>query len=304
MSRKTRNRAKKQPHHIISKSIPERNLFDDNEDKELYLSFIKEAAKIYHIEVLAYCLMDNHVHILVHPRGGDISKFMFKINNPYANEYNKKYERKGTLFASRFKNIIIRDLNQLLRTSTYIHNNAKDLLYQGYKSIKEYPYSSICDYINPISAKKIASPMYIFNRMGGTYNTAHKHYLSLMEIQMREHHQFEKEMLVAMRRGDYKSDKQTFDRDQNPERVISILEKLLLVESEHILHTKYVKKYMVFKGIVAATLRIYCDLSFIEMTKYFKSQTSITIGRLARIGLEEFERKPFLFKQIKNAIEL
>ncbi len=303
MSRKKRDKAKKLPHHIITRSIPERNLFNDKEDKELFLRLIKEAAKIYRVEILAYCLMDNHVHMLVHPRGGDISKFMFKINNPYAIEYNKKYERRGTLISSRFKNIIIRDLNQLLRTSTYIHNNAKDLLYKGYRSIKDYPYSSICDYINPTKAQKIASPTYIFNRMGGTYNTAHKHYLSLLEIQMQEHDQFEEELKVAMRKGDYKSDKETFDREENPERVISILAKLLSMESDHILHTKYVNKYRTFKGIVAATLRIYCDLSLIEMTKYFKGQTSVTIGRLARIGLEEFELRPNLINRISEALQ-
>ncbi len=304
MSRKTRDKAKKLPHHIISRSIPERNLFNDNEDKEYYLTLIKDAAKIYHVEILAYCLMDNHVHLLVHPRGGDISKFMFKINNPYVIEYNKKHERRGTLISSRFKNIIIRDLNQLLRTSTYIHNNPKDLLYQGYKSIKDYPFSSISDYISPMSGRKIASPVYIFNRMGGGFDNAHKHYLSLLEIQMREHDQFEKELKVAMRKGDYQSDKQTFNRDESPEKVIGILKKLLLIESEHILHTKYLDKYRISKGIIAATLRVYCDLSLIEMTKYFKGQTSVTIGRLAKIGLEEFERKPALFRQIKTAIQL
>jgi putative transposase len=303
MSRKPRNRAKKLPHHTICKSIPERNLYNDNEDKELYLAYMGEAAKIYNIDVLAYCLMDNHVHILVYPQGGDISKFMFMINNRHANEYNKKYERSGTLFASRFKNIIIRDLSHLLRTSTYIHNNAKDLLHKGYKSIKEYPYSSIKDYINPEKARKIASPTYIFNQMGGTYNKVHKHYLTLLEIQMQEHEQFEEELQIALKQGEYITDKETFDRDENPQRVISILEKLLAMEGEHILHTKYRKKYQQFKGIVAATLRIYCDLSLGEMTKYFKGQTSVTIGRLARIGLEEFERKPDLFKQIKEAIQ-
>ena len=89
MSRKARRREKKSPHHIMSKSIPELNLFNCREDKEQYLKLIDLSAKVYQIEVLAYCLMDNHVHILVHPRGGNISKFMKAINNPYAKYYNK-----------------------------------------------------------------------------------------------------------------------------------------------------------------------------------------------------------------------
>ena len=84
MSRKARRREKKLPHHIMSRSIQELNLFNCDEDKEVYLKFIKLAAKVYQIEVLAYCLMDNHVHILVHPRGGK------KVT---VNKYQCFYER-------------------------------------------------------------------------------------------------------------------------------------------------------------------------------------------------------------------
>lgn len=302
MARKARLRETTLPHHIMSKCIKELDLFNKDEDKEYYLELIKQAAKIYQIEILAYCLMDNHIHLLVHPRGGDISKFMRKINNPYAIEYNKKYDRSGHLFASRFENIIIRDLNHLLRTSTYIHNNAKDLLYKGYESIKAYPYSSINDYVDIEKGRGIASRTFVFEQMGGPEERAYKHYLSLLEIQMNEHEAFEEEMKRAFKSSEYISDKESFDRNESAPRVISVLERLLKVEGEHVLHTKYVKRYRKFKGIVAATLRIYCDISLAEMCQYFKGQTSVTIGKLAMLGIEEFDMNPLLFTQIKDAL--
>ncbi len=59
----------------MSRSIPELDLFTSNEDKEIYLSLIKASADTYQVKVLAYCHMDNHVHMLIHPSGGDIAKF-------------------------------------------------------------------------------------------------------------------------------------------------------------------------------------------------------------------------------------
>lgn len=72
--------------------------------------------------------MDNHVYLLIYPQGSNIAKFMRTINNPYAKYYNRTYEGRGHLFSKRYKNIVISDEAQLLRISTYIHNNAKDLL--------------------------------------------------------------------------------------------------------------------------------------------------------------------------------
>lgn len=118
MPRQGRERAIKSPHHIMCRSIDEILMFNNDQDKEIYLALMKSSSKIYRIELLSYCLMDNHVHILVHPRGGDISKFMQAINNPYAKYYNRTNGRKGHMFAERFKNVVVKDLNQLLRNST------------------------------------------------------------------------------------------------------------------------------------------------------------------------------------------
>ena len=109
MPRTARKRDKNRPHHIMSRSIPELNLFRCEDDKDYYLSLMKTASQIYRITIIAYCLMDNHVHLLVHPYGGDISKFMKNINNTYAKYYNRNYERRGHLYDDRFKNIIIKD---------------------------------------------------------------------------------------------------------------------------------------------------------------------------------------------------
>ncbi len=302
MSRKARVRAKHQPHHIMSRSIPELDLFNCNEDKEYYLNLIKASTLMYNVKVLAYCIMDNHIHMLVHPQGGDIAKFMRKINNPYAKYYNRTYKRRGHLFGERYKNIIIKDETHLLRTSTYIHNNAKDLLWQGYKSIEDYPYSSIKDYIRTVQGRGIADPSYIFGLMGGGWSKAQNDYMGLLELLCEGDEVFEREMIKAFNKGFYETDKKDMVRNQEPEKVISALAKLLGISNPNVRHIKYAKNHKVFKHLTAICLRIFCDMSLSDMTKEFRGHTSSTIGIYAKEGYKSLSEDKRLFNQIMSCL--
>lgn len=302
MSRKARVRAKKQPHHIMSQSIPELDLFTSNEDKEYYLNLIKASMKMYNINVLAYCLMDNHVHLLVHPRGGDIAKFMRKINNPYAKYYNRMYNRRGHLFSGRYKNIVIKDETHLFRASTYIHNNAKDLLWQGYRSIEDYPYSSIKDYIRPHQGRGIADPSYIFGLMGSGWTKAQNDYVGLLELQCQGDEAFEREMSEAFSRGYYKTDRKPVLRNEAPEKVIQVLSKLLGITNPNVRHMKYASEHKTFKHLIAICLRIFCDMSLTDMTKEFRGHTSSTIGNYAKEGYKSLAEAPELYDQILSGL--
>ena len=84
-------------YHVMCKSITEVNLFKDSEDKKKYLSLIKKYKTLY-----GYCLMDNHLHLIIDANGSDISKVMHGINFSYAMYFNKKHEMGGHLFRDRF----------------------------------------------------------------------------------------------------------------------------------------------------------------------------------------------------------
>jgi len=298
MSRKARRRAENLPHHIMCRSIQELMLYNCEEDKEKYLSLMKTSASMYNIEILAYCLMDNHVHMMVHPRGGDISKFMRKINTSYANYYNQENLRRGHLFGERFKNIVIESLKQLLRTSTYIHNNPKDLQNMGCRTINDYPYSSIKDYTSPGKGRGIANPCYLFGLMSGDLEKACHHYVSLLEIQSEGREQFKADMEKAFKKGYYQEEKKTFQRKSSVKNVIKEVAKLLEVENIEIRHIKYVKKYQRFKCIVAISLRIFCDMSLSEMTSQFIGHTPASIGVMAQKGFKDLDKNPKLLKDL------
>jgi len=101
--------------------------------------------------ILGYCLMSNHVHLLIQENSTPISKIMKKIGTSYAYWYNRKYERSGHVFQDRFKSENIEDESYLLTVIRYIHQNpvkagitskAEDYTWSScrvYYGEKEYP---------------------------------------------------------------------------------------------------------------------------------------------------------------------
>lgn len=299
MARKARDKEEKLPHHIISRSIEEVRLFSNDDDKEVYLGLLKKNARIFQIEILAYCLMDNHVHLLVHPRGGDISRFMHGINNSFAKYYNRAHKRRGHLFSERFSNKVVRGLNQLLRNSVYIHCNAKDLLHKGYKSIEDYPYSSIKDYTEPGNGRGIATPNWTFRQMSKRWKEAWQNYKVMLRIQNRGAH---KCVDVLLKEPKYCNDGKRYIRKCDADRVIAVVAKATCVKNTSIRHIKYEKKYRKFKAVLAVSLRIYCGLSLSEMTEIFMNHTSSAIGILANEGFAMFENDVGLQGRLESSL--
>src|SRR5665647_1786261 len=103
MPRTAREKSPDAMYHVMSRSISELDLFRNAEDKKKYIRIVKRYKEKYKIRIYAYCLMDNHSHLMIDANGADISKVMQGINLSYARYYNKKYCRHGHLFQDRFK---------------------------------------------------------------------------------------------------------------------------------------------------------------------------------------------------------
>ena len=129
--------------HIIVRGNGKQILFEDDSDKVKYLSFIRKFADETEIVILAYCLMENHVHLLLRDSQAKISVFMKKTGVSYAQYYNRKYERTGHLFQDRYKSELIADDTYLLSVFRYILNNPAKA---GICPAEEYPWSSYHEY--------------------------------------------------------------------------------------------------------------------------------------------------------------
>lgn len=130
-------------YHIILKGIGKQLLFEDDEDYERFLDTLGRYAREDNFEIIAYCLMENHVHLLLHA-DSDLSRIMKRIAGSYAYYYNTKYERSGHLFQDRFKSEPIDDEKYLLAVVRYIHNNPQKA---GICAREKYSWSSWHEYI-------------------------------------------------------------------------------------------------------------------------------------------------------------
>ena len=133
--------------HVMVQGIGKEKVFPDDNSKGYYLSVMKEAKVENKIFIFAFCVMENHAHILIKAEKiKNISLFMKEINGEYARYYNSTRRRVGYVFRGRFRSEVINDEKYLLNCISYIQNNpVKAGLVED---AKEYNYSSYKNYIN------------------------------------------------------------------------------------------------------------------------------------------------------------
>lgn len=132
------------------------------------------------VEVLAFCLMPNHPHLLLRQIKNDgITKFMRKIGTGLAGYLNRKYDRKGHVFQNRFSAVHIKDESQLKNVFVYIHTNPIALIEPEWKEkgikdpekaikfLEEYKWSSYPDYIGKNNFPSVTDRGFILEVMGG-----------------------------------------------------------------------------------------------------------------------------------------
>lgn len=110
--------------HIMVQGINKEYIFNCKKDIEKYLKIIKNAKEEVELQIVSYCIMSNHAHLLIYTNDvNNLIKFMHKINLIYAKYYNKKYNRVGYVFRDRYKTQPIFFERHLYCCIDYIHNN-------------------------------------------------------------------------------------------------------------------------------------------------------------------------------------
>lgn len=170
-------------YHIYNRGVEKRNVFLDRADYRRFqvLLYLANSVKAVHIadrsryntslnwfekergdslvDIVAYCIMPNHFHILVREKDdGGVSKFVQKLSTGYTMYFNKRYERTGALFQGKFKATHANDDNYLKYLFSYIHLNPVKLIQSDWKErgiknfskaesyLSSYVYSSLLDH--------------------------------------------------------------------------------------------------------------------------------------------------------------
>lgn len=134
-------------YHIIERGNEKKDIFNDAADRIKFLEILGRNKEKYGYKVYAYCLMSNHIHLLISSNGSDISQVMKSINVSYVIYFNRKYNRCGHLFQDRFKSEYIDSDEYLLESSRYIHLNPVRAGVVTIEKLGSYPWNSFTAYI-------------------------------------------------------------------------------------------------------------------------------------------------------------
>lgn len=127
-------------YHIILRSINQQIIFEEDADYQKLLYILSDCKRTFDIDIYAYCLMDNHIHLLIHSSDDHLASFFQSLGTRFVRWYNTKYSRSGHLFQDRYYSIPVIEEQQYLSTLAYIHNNPVKSSVCRYPS--EYRWSS------------------------------------------------------------------------------------------------------------------------------------------------------------------
>ena len=140
MPRKAREKAYTGIYHVILRGNNKQIIFETVEDYEKFLELLKLYKEECGFKLFAYCLMDNHIHLLVGETKMELHSFIARIAGHYAKWYNFKYRRYGYLFQDRFKSEPVNDVPYFLTVFRYILQNPYKAKLVA--SIADYQWSS------------------------------------------------------------------------------------------------------------------------------------------------------------------
>ena len=162
MPRKNRNLLGEILCHHMVQGINREYIFQTNEEKKRYFELLKKYHAQFKIYIIAYCIMDNHAHLLIYSENiRNISNFMKQVNSIYAMYYNKRKHRVGYVYRNRFESVPIMTKEQMYTCIKYIHMNP---VKAGIvENENQYQYSSYNDYLSQTGFMNDKILKFVFN---------------------------------------------------------------------------------------------------------------------------------------------
>lgn len=172
MPRTAREKSESGIYHIMLRGINQQTLFEDEEDNEKFIDILEKYQEEINYKIYAYCLMGNHVHLLMKEGKEELSNTMKRIGASYVYWYNWQYSRKGHLFQDRYKSEAVEDDRYFLTVLRYIHQNP---IKAGIvKDIGAYEWSSYQEYIGE---KRIVDTDFVLNMWDSDRNKSKQDFI-------------------------------------------------------------------------------------------------------------------------------
>ena len=152
-------------YHVMNRARKGQESFAEAEDCHSFVDLLKDTAEIFNLRVAAYCLMENHYHLLVQTPDANLSRCMRHINGVFTQRYNARNGCDGTLFRGRYKSILVDADSYLLELVRYIHRNP--VRARIAKNLEDYEWSSHRGYVSKAKKWDWLYKEYILNMLCG-----------------------------------------------------------------------------------------------------------------------------------------
>ena len=183
--------------HITQRAAGRGPLFLEQSDYLFMLFLLKEVSRDRSLRIYAFCLMSNHIHLLISPTEENLSDAMRDLFARYATKFNKKYERKGHLFSGPYRQAVCLDDTYLLAASLYIHMNPVRAGLS--ESAMKYRWSSCRLYCDSEAPKSFVDPGLILSLLADQDKESKKIYLEMLNrsTDLETNHVLEHENAIA-----------------------------------------------------------------------------------------------------------
>ena len=161
-------------YHITSRGNAREAIFLNDDDRLSFLKILGDLCRTINWECHAYCLMDNHYHLLIETPDGNLSKGMRQLNGIYTQTFNRHHNRVGHVFQGRYKGILVEKETYLLELCRYIVLNP--VRAQMVRSAKEWPWSSYCATAGYIEQNECLTSDWILANFSGRKTAAQVKY--------------------------------------------------------------------------------------------------------------------------------
>jgi len=166
-------------YHITSRGNEKKLIFKDQRDREIFLDTLSQVDKRYNWLCHAYCLMNNHYHLIIETPDGNLSAGMRQLNGVYTQAFNRQHNRVGHLFQGRYKGILIQKDSHLLEVCRYVVLNP--VWAKAVKRPDQWRWSSYQATAGIEKPHPCLSTEWILNQFGSTRRIAEKAYRKFVE---------------------------------------------------------------------------------------------------------------------------
>ena len=161
-------------YHVTSRGNARQRVFRDDEDRKTFLATLAWVVARFGWRCHAYCLMDNHVHLLIETPQPNLSRGMRQLNGVYTQRFNRRHRKVGHLFQGRFKAILVEKEGYLLELARYIVLNP--VRAKMVKMPERYPWSSYRAMVGFTPVSPALATDWILNQFADTRAIARRRY--------------------------------------------------------------------------------------------------------------------------------